>query len=74
MRFVVDRIEEEIVILESLETKDIIEAEKDALPKEVHEGSVLVYENEEFKMDEETENKRREDLMRRLERLKKLKK
>ena len=62
MKYVVDRIENEIVILESLETqlkKEILLSE---LPEEIKEGNILIYENELYTIDLEEEQKRRQTI------------
>ena len=73
MKYAVDRIIEKIAILENIDTAEIIEVEIKNLPKEVHEGSILVYDGISYKIDAVTEMKRRENFRERLERLKKLK-
>ena len=73
MKFAVDRIEEDIVILESIETGDIIEADKKMLPDDIREGSILVHKDDQFQLDIEEEISRKIDLMMRLEKLKKSK-
>ena len=74
MKFAVDKIEENIVVLECVETGEIIEAEKDTLPEEVHEGSILTHDVDGFVLDNEAEKDKKEELMARLKRLKNLKK
>ena len=68
-KFVVDRIEGDIVVLQDLSTKKMKNVEKDLLPK-VKEGDALKYENKEYTFDEETKNKREEDIKAKFERLK----
>lgn len=73
MKYAVDRFEEDIVILENIVTGEVVEAEKNELPLEVHEGSILVYNVDHFELDVDTEKDRRESLRERMERLKRLK-
>lgn len=71
MKFSVDRIEEGIVILENIYTKEIIEAEIEAFSFEVKEGMIVVYDNEKFSLDLKEAEQRRESLRERLNNLKK---
>ena len=48
MKYAVDRIEDNLVIMENLETKEIIEIEKDKLPEDIKDGTILIYEDEEY--------------------------
>lgn len=68
-KYVVDRIEGDIVVLQDLSTKKMKNVEKDLLPK-VKEGDALKYQNKEYTFDEETKNKREEDIKAKFERLK----
>ena len=70
MKYAVDRIEEDIVVLENIKTGEILEVSISNLPKGIHEGSILVKDNAEFLIDLDTEKERRESLRERLERLK----
>lgn len=70
MKYAIDRIVEEIAVLENIKTGEIIEVNVKVLPKEIHEGSILVKDNDEFTIDLETEEVRRNSLRERLERLK----
>jgi hypothetical protein len=70
MKYAVDRIEEDIVVLENIKTGEILEVSISNLPKGIHEGSILVKDNDEFLIDLDTEKERRESLRERLERLK----
>lgn len=73
MKYAVDRIIEDIVVLEDIETGELVELKKHELPNEVHEGSILVKNDTGYTLDENTEKERRESLRERLERLKSLK-
>ena len=70
MKYAVDRIIEDIVVLENIKTGEILEVNVKKLPKDIHEGSILVKDNDNFIVDLDTENERRESLRERLERLK----
>ena len=67
--YAVDEIIDDIAILENIETKEKEEVDIKKLPKEVREGSIIVKEHI-YKLDNEYEKKRREDLRNRLNKLK----
>lgn len=74
MKYAVDRIEEDIYVLENIESGEIIEVQKKELPNEVREGSIVTFNDETgYVLDIETEKNRRESLRERMERLKRLK-
>lgn len=55
--FVIDRIENNIAVCENRSTGKMTEIEISKLPKDIKEGSVLKYENGEYKIDiEEQKN------------------
>lgn len=63
MKYCVDRIENDIIILENIETNEIIEIKKNTLNIEIiKEGTILVKEDELYKIDDE-EKKRREEII-----------
>ena len=68
MKYVIDRIENEIVILEELNTKEKIEVEVSKLPNEIKEGIVLKKE-ENFIIDTEETLSREEDISERFKKL-----
>ena len=68
-KYIVDRIEGDIAVLEDLSTKKIKNVSIDKLPK-VKEGDALKYENKEYTLDNETKSKREEDIKAKFERLK----
>lgn len=57
MKYSVDRIENEIAILENLETKEIKEINKNLLPSPIHEGAILTLVDNQYKLDEEEQNR-----------------
>ena len=63
MMYIVDRIEEDIVILEEYYTKEIIKIYKRILSNELHEGSIIKKENDKYYLDESDEIKRRNELI-----------
>ncbi len=71
MKYIVDRIEENIVILENQNTKEMVEVEKNLLPKEIKDGSVLNYDNETYSLDLDSELLRRKSILERFNKLRK---
>ena len=63
MKYIVDRIEDNIVILEKYPTKEIIEIDKKILSNNIHEGSVIIYDNNKYYLDEDDELKRRQEIL-----------
>ena len=53
MKYVVDRIESNIVILEEINTKEKIELNINELPKEIEEGKVISKIENDYLIDEE---------------------
>ncbi len=72
MKYAVDRIENDIAVLENLETKEKKEVSIDLLPSNVHEQAILTFQNNTFSIDLNEEEQRKASLRERLERLKKL--
>ena len=69
-KYSVDRIEEDIIVLENIDNKEIIEINKSELDFEVIDGNILRLIDGKFVLDKETEVKRKESLRERLNRLK----
>ena len=69
-KYSVDRIEEDIIVLENIENKEIIEINKSELDFEVVDGNILKLVDGKFVLDQETEARRKESLRERLNRLK----
>lgn len=69
-KYSVDRIEEDIIVLENIENKEIIEISKSELDFEVVDGNILKLVDGKFVLDQETEVSRKESLRERLNRLK----
>lgn len=74
MKYAVDRIENDIVVLENITSGDIINENIKKLPKDIKEGTILIKKDNEYSLDLNTEKERRDDFRSRLERLKNLKK
>ena len=71
MKYSIDRIEENIAVLENIETKEIIEVDISLLPDNIKETNIVIYENNEYELDENTEETRKKDLLSRFDKLKK---
>lgn len=69
-KYSVDRIEEDIIVLENIENKEIIEINKCELDFEVVDGNILKLIDGKFELDQEVEVSRKESLRDRLNRLK----
>lgn len=70
MKYAIDRIEGNIAVCQNLETKEIIEINISLLPKEIKDGTILIYENESYKLDLTAEEKRRQAILEKFNRLK----
>lgn len=71
MKYAVDKIENNIVLLESLEDKSKKEVLLTELPKNIREGTILTYENEIYTKDEVLEQQRRTSIKNRFNMLRK---
>ena len=69
-KYSVDRIEEDIIVLENIENKEIIEINKSELDFEVIDGNILKLVDGKFELDQKVEVSRKESLRERLNRLK----
>lgn len=71
MRYAVDRIEDNIVVLENINTKEKLEVQKGLLPSNIKDGTILIFENNEYKLDLNEEELRRKKIQERFNRLRK---
>lgn len=69
-KYSVDRIEEDTIVLENIENKEIIEINKSELDFKAIDGNILKLVDGKFVLDKETEVSRKESLRERLNRLK----
>lgn len=69
MKWIIDRFEENIVILENEETKQKKEVEKSILPLEIKEGSILIEHNHTYFLDVDSERKKRKEIEEKFKRL-----
>ena len=73
MKYSVDRIIDNIVVLENLDTKELLEIDIEKLPKNIKDGTILKLENNQYLLDEITQKTREETIKEKMERLKRLK-
>ena len=71
MKYAIDRIENNIAILENLDTKEIIEIDINVLPEGSKESSVITIIDNEYKLDIQEEQKRKTSLLNRFNKLRK---
>lgn len=73
MKYAVDKIEKNLVTLESLDTKEKKEVLIEVLPSNIKEGTILTYENEVYKKDEVLEQQRKTSIQNKFNMLRKKK-
>ncbi len=69
MKYIVDRIENNIVVCENQQTKKIEEFSKEQFPEKIKSGDVVILKDGKFEIrEDETKNKKKyiDDLMKRL--------
>lgn len=66
----IDQINENIALLEEIETKEKINVSLDILPSNVEEGTIVKFENNKYIIDNNEEKRRRYLFRKRLEKLK----
>ena len=69
MKYAVDRIIEDIVILENIEDKTILELNKNILPDNIKEGNIIIKEDNNYIVDEEEEIERRKRIEEKLNKI-----
>lgn len=65
MKYSIDRIENDIVILENIETGSIIEEKIINLPSTISEGTILTLKDGYYKIDKNLEEERRKNIKKR---------
>ena len=68
MKYVIDRIEEEIAILQDLNTKEFFNINIKELPDNIKEGTYLI-KNKVYKIDKKTEDRKRKEIRERFNKL-----
>ncbi len=71
MKFAIDRIEDKIVILENIDTKEIKEVDKDLFNFDIYDGRIVKLVNGIYVPDTLEEKLRKEKIAKRFNRLKK---
>lgn len=71
MKYAVDRVEENIAVCQNLDTNEIIEIDLKLLPKRIKDGTILIYEDNKYKIDKKEEEKRKLAILEKFNRLKK---
>lgn len=69
--FAIDKIEDNIVILENITSKEKKEINKEILPLDIKEGSIINYENNTYSLNINEEEKRRQQILERFKNLRK---
>ena len=72
MKYVVDRIIEEIAVLENIENKEQKEVSLSNLPQNIQEGNVVIEETF-YRLDRKEEEERRKRIQEKMDRVKNLK-
>ena len=71
MKYSIDRIEDNVAVLENIEDKEKREVDISLLPKGSREGSILLFRNDKYELDLDEEEIRRKRIMEKFKRLKK---
>lgn len=71
MKYIIDRIEDNIAILENQETKEMIDIDINELPANIKEGNVLIYENKKYYIDVNLEQERKKNILEKFQKLRK---
>lgn len=71
MIYIIDRIEENIAILENQTTKKIIDINIKELPPNIKEGNILIYKDNKYYIDTNLEQERRKNILEKFQKLRK---
>ena len=71
MKYSIDRIENNIAILENIDNQEIIEVDISLLPEGSKESNIIRIENNKYILDKQEEQKRKEDIFNRFNKLRK---
>ena len=69
MKYIIDRIENDIAICQNPESKEIIEVDIEELPQEAKEGSVIILEDGKYTIDKKEEMKIRNRIVDKMKKL-----
>ena len=67
--YTVDRIEGDYAVCENRETQEMVNIKIDNLPKNIKEGSIIKFENNEYRIDEEKEKETSERIKQKMDNL-----
>lgn len=73
MKFAVDRIEDNIIVLENIQTNEIIKLNIKQLPENIKEKDIIRLENNKYILDNKEKEEREKIIREKLNRLKNLK-
>ena len=71
MKYSIDRIENNIAILENIDNQEIIEVDISLLPEGSKESNIIRIENNKYILDKQEEQKKKEDIFNRFNKLRK---
>lgn len=63
MIYIVDRIENNIAILENKKTKEMIDIDINILPPNIHEGAILIFKDNKYTLDQSLETERKKSIL-----------
>lgn len=69
MKYIVDRIYDDYVVLENYDTKEMTDIKKELLPDDIRDGNVLIYVNDTYYIDKSLEETRRISIQERFNKL-----
>lgn len=69
MKYSIDQIEDNIVLIENIETKEKKVLKKNSLPKDIQEGSILLYKNNKYIIDKKEEINRLKNIKEKFKKL-----
>lgn len=69
MKYAVDRIIDNIAVIENINTLERKEIDITTLPFSIYEGSILICQNNEYKLEEDEEERRRRIILEKFRRL-----
>lgn len=73
MKYAIDRLEDDIVVLENIETKEKKMVAKDLLPDNIRDGVIIKIIEDKYIIDSDCYDDRRQKIKEKMERLKRLK-
>ena len=71
MKLAVDRIEGNIIVCQDLDTKEMIEIERKVFSFDLSDGDIIVFEDGNYKKDDNLKDKRRKEILEKFMKVKK---